>query len=101
MSTNIKRFGVDTTPGGRRALYGETVEGTRLRLVDTDDILHLGTPQLVGLLNAGLAVQDMRAALEALLDAVEFQTRHLNHGVHDTVQAARAAIAKAKGEGDA
>ena len=93
MKPNIVRFGVGTVPSGRRTLYCDTAEGTRLWLVYTADIDHLGTTQLIGLLNAGLAAQDMLAALEAV-EAADGKP-----GWQERV-AVRHAIAKAKGESE-
>ena len=91
MTEEIKRFGLGTAPGGLRAIYGKTVEGPRIWIVDTADINYVGTTQLIDLLNAGLAAPDMLAALEAV-EAADGKP-----GWQERV-AVRHAIAKAKGE---
>ena len=103
MTETIKRFGLGTAPGGLRAIYGKTAEGPRIWIVDTADINYLGTTEVVGLLNAGLAAPAMLAALEAVLRWDEEQIGSIRPRTPMTYhlsQTVRAAIAKAKGESE-
>ena len=105
MKHNIVRFGVDYLPQGmgmqRRALYADTAEGNRLWIVDASDIYYTATQVLVDLLNAGLAAQDMLAALTEASETLAGLYGGGNTNLADVRLAlgkVDTAIAKAKGE---